>query len=335
MNSELILVYIELTREKDVSPASLECISAGRQVISEFGGKLAGLLIGSRVQDTAEEIENRGMDILFTIEDELFERSPGERIAEMIVQACSELKPTLLLMAHTANAEDLAPRVACALDTGIVTDCVEIQQEHGELFFVKPVYSSNVMARFTIATEPRIVTIRSRAYDKPEFQSERKCEVVPFAMDLSKCMPRTELIGRILEEEASGPKLSVADVVVAGGRGVGGFEGFQKIKEIADILGGAVGASRPPCDLGWIASKAQVGQTGEIVAPSVYIAVGISGSTQHIAGMSGSKTVIAINKDPEAAIFRIADYGVVGRYEDILPALKEAILEVRSTSHNV
>ena len=134
------------------------------------------------------------------------------------------------------------------------------------------------------------------------------------------------------EEDEGGPKLPVADIVVAGGRGIGGPEGFQKIRELAESLGAAVGASRPPCDLGWVTPKAQVGQTGEIVAPSVYIAVGISGSTQHIAGMSGSRTVIAINKDPEANIFKIADYGVVGKYEEILPALKEALAESRKTN---
>ena len=330
MSDTLILIYIELSNEKDVAPGSLECIGAARKVIAESGGKVVGIMIGDGLQDAIDKVRDCGLDRLYIVDHKLFQKNTGELVTEVIVRACQELKPTLLLMANTGNAEDLAPRVACALNTGVVTDCVGIKYEQQEMLFVKPVYSSNVMAEFAIETQPRIATIRSRAYDKPEGFTEQKCEVVSFEMDLSKCESQVELIDRVLEEESSGPKLSVADIVVAGGRGIGSPEGFQKVKELADTLGAAVGASRPPCDLGWISPKAQVGQTGEIVAPSVYVAVGISGSTQHIAGMSGSKTVIAINKDPQAAIFKIADYGVVGKYEEILPALKEAISEIKS-----
>ena len=195
MNDNLILIYIELTDGKDVAPGSLECITAGKKVIGGSDGKLAGLLMGAGMQEAIQKIANRGLDILYSIEDERFQQSAGDLVSDAIVQACMELKPSVLIMANTANAEDLAPRIACALDTGVVTDCIAIKCDQGDLLFVKPVYSSNVIAEFSIMTEPRIATMRSRAYDAPE-PSGQMCDVVSLAADFSRCESRIELVGR-------------------------------------------------------------------------------------------------------------------------------------------
>jgi len=181
------------------------------------------------------------------------------------------------------------------------------------------------MAVFSPDTEPYLLTLRHRAFDCLEPLDAAGGDLVVLDVKLDSSAARTQYMERASEVEAT-TRLQTADVVVAGGRGMGGLQGFAQLEELAMILGGAVGGSRPPCDLGWVEPRAQVGQTGEIVAPGLYIAVGISGSTQHVAGMLRSKCIVAINKDPEANIFKIADYGVVGRHEDVLPAFKEALL---------
>jgi electron transfer flavoprotein alpha subunit len=231
-------------------------------------------------------------------------------------------------MGDTLTSVDLAPRLAFFLDTGLITDCVAIESDESGVCFLKPVYSSNVMAAYAFASEPCIVTLRSRVEEAAEKADTQVAKVVPLDVKLDVSGLKTEVIERVSEDDA-GLKLTDAEVIVSGGRGMGGPEGFEQLSELAKILNGAVGASRPPVDLGWATPKTQVGQTGEKVSPSVYIAVGISGATQHIAGMQGSKTIVAVNKDPKANIFRIADYGVVGTCEEVVPALKEALLEMR------
>jgi electron transfer flavoprotein alpha subunit len=241
---------------------------------------------------------------------------------------CEQVKPKAILMGDTLLSLDLAPRVAFALNTGLLTDCVAIEGAGSQVEFVKPVYSSNVMAAYTFASEPCMVTLRSRVEEAATRQDEASGNITSVEVDLDVSAAATEVMERVVEEE-EGIKLTDAEIIVSGGRGIGSAEGFEQLAQLAEVLGGAVGASRPPCDLGWAPSKAQVGQTGEKVAPSLYIAAGISGATQHIAGMQSSKKIVAINKDPKANIFRIADYGVVGECEEVVPALKEAITEIR------
>jgi len=226
-------------------------------------------------------------------------------------------------MPNTLTGVDLAPRVAWELGAGLVTDCVAIESDQGGPAFVKPVYSGNVMSVYSAATCPFMVSVRPRAFARLQPENSRPTETVPVSCAFNP-NPRVVVVKR-LEEEIQGIRLETADRIVAGGRGIGGAEGFGQLRALADVLGAAIGASRPPCDLGWVAPAAQVGQTGEIVAPGLYIAVGISGSTQHLAGMSGAKTIVAINADPQASIFRIADYGVVGKYEEIIPTFTETL----------
>jgi electron transfer flavoprotein alpha subunit len=235
--------------------------------------------------------------------------------------------PTIILMANTLIGCDLAPRLAWELEAGLISDCVAIEIENGEIAFTKPIYSGNVMAVYAPVTIPTLITLRPRAFASQTALDTPRGDIIPLSIIISQESARTTVVERI-EEEGEDIKLGSAQKIVAGGRGVGSAQGFALLKNMADTLGAAIGASRPPCDLGWVSPKAQVGQTGEIVAPGLYIAVGISGSTQHLAGMSGSKTIVAINKDPQANIFKIADYGVVGNFEDVVPVITETLREI-------
>jgi electron transfer flavoprotein alpha subunit len=215
------------------------------------------------------------------------------------------------------------------LGTAVTTDCIDvsIDPESKRLLQTKPVYGGNAQAVFVTDTDPQMVTIRTKAMTSPEPDSLRKGEVVNVPAGLQASDIRTKVVNRVIAEVA-GIKLEDAPVVVAGGRGIGGVDGFKQLEELARLLKGAVGASRPPCDNGWLQDTAQVGLTGKIIAPELYIAVAISGSSQHMSGCSGSKTIVAINKDKEANIFRYARFGVIGDWKKVLPAFTAKVKEM-------
>jgi electron transfer flavoprotein alpha subunit len=322
-----VLIFVELGQDKSVLPISLECVTTGRKLADTLGGRLHGLITGSSVGDAAEEMSRFGLDSVYTVDHPLLETYHPEIYCPVLLKAYEETKPGVILMGETLVSIDLAPRVAFSLNTGLITDCVGFEVDQGEVQFIKPVYSSNVMAAYALTTAPYMVTMRSRVEDPVEGRDDAGAEVIPLDVELDETALSSRVIRRVLEEE-EGPSLTNSNIIVSGGRGLGGDEGFVQLTELAKVLKAAVGASRPPVDLGWAPPKAQVGQTGEKVGPSVYIAVGISGATQHIAGMTGSKTIVAINKDPKANIFRIADYGVVGKHEEVVPAFKDTLQEI-------
>ncbi len=322
-----VLIFVELGPDGGILPLSLECVTAGRKLAELLGCGVDGLVLGSSVGEAVQELSHFGLDRVYVVDHPLLDIYHPEMACTAFLQACEVEKPKAILMGESLTSVDLAPRLAFALNTGLITDCVGFEMEEGAIHFVKPVYSSNVMAAYALATEPYLVTMRSRVEDPAERRGEPGAEVIGVEVELDNSALETVVVERILEEE-EGPKLTSSDIIVSGGRGVGGLEGFEQIAELAALLNGAVGASRPPVDLGWASPKAQVGQTGEKVGPSVYIAVGISGATQHIAGMSASRTIVAINKDPRANIFKVADYGVAGKHEEVLPAFLEAMKQV-------
>jgi electron transfer flavoprotein alpha subunit len=211
----------------------------------------------------------------------------------------------------------------------MITDCVELALDPDSklLLMTKPVYGGNAHAVFTSEFLPQMATIRAKAMSPIERDDARQGEVITIEADLAPSSVRTELVERVVEV-AEGIKIEDAEVVVGGGRGIGGAEGFRQLEELAGILKGAAGASRPPCDNGWVPNSYQVGLTGKIITPDLYLAVGISGASQHISGCSGAKTIVAINKDPEANIFREASYGVVGDWKKVLPAFTAKIKEL-------
>ncbi|HEX78660.1 MAG TPA: electron transfer flavoprotein subunit alpha/FixB family protein, partial [Dehalococcoidia bacterium] len=233
----------------------------------------------------------------------------------------------IVLMGHISIGSDLAPSLAFRLSTAAVTDCVElsINPESGQLLQTRPVYGGNALATFACDCFPQIATVRARAYPPAEADSSRQGEVIAIKAELE---PPVARVVEKVSQAAKGIRLEDASVVVAGGRGIGSAEGFKQLEELAVLLNGAIGSTRPPCDNGWISGSSQIGLTGKIIAPELYLAVAISGSSQHTSGCSGSRNIVAINKDPEANIFKVAHYGIVGDWNKVLPAFTARIKEL-------
>jgi electron transfer flavoprotein alpha subunit len=322
-----VLIVLEPACGAEIPTTCLECLTTGSRLAEALGGRALALSMGRDAAAAAEEVAHCGMDAVYAVDAQILDADHPELYLSAIVQACGILKPRAVLLGDTLTSVDLAPRIAFALDAGLVTDCAAIECVGGEILLIKPVYGGKVMAAYTPAAEPFVATLQSGS-DQAAPRDDAACaRVVTLEVELDPLGVRTEVLIRVAEQE-EGPRLASAPVVVAGGGGVGGREGFEKLRELARVLRAAVGASRPACDLGWAPARAQVGQTGEKVAPPVYIAIGISGASQHVAGMSRSRTIVAINKDARAEIFKIADYGVVGSWEEVGPAFCEAVSEL-------
>jgi electron transfer flavoprotein alpha subunit len=270
-----------------------------------------------------------GASKVYAVDDPLLKYYQADAYVNVMEKVVKQIMPAVIIMGQTDIGRDLAPRLAFRLGTAVTMDCVDlaIDPESKRLLQTKPVYGGNAHAVFTTDTNPQMVTIRTKAMVATVPDSLRKGEVVNIPAGLQAADIRTKVINRVLEEVA-GIKIEDAQVVVSGGRGIGGTEGFKQLEELAKLLKGAVGASRPPCDNGWMPDTVQVGLTGKIIAPELYIAIAISGSSQHMSGCSGSKTIVAINKDKEANIFRYARFGVVGDWKKVLPAFTAKIKEM-------
>ena len=307
-----------------ITPLSLEALNAARQVAAQGNATVSTLVMGANVSRAVEELECHGIDTLYIKEAPDLERYQPRKFLTIFSKIYASLKPELTIFGNSKNGLDFAARAAVCLDAALVTDCVKIEKQNEEIFFTKPVYSNNVMAVYTSGALPCIITLRSKSTDPSEVSEKRPVEII----EVEQADASDDDEYEIMEEgfdKGDGPRLADADIIVSGGRGMGGPEGFSALQKLADLLDGQLGATRPPCDLGWISPDVQVGITGAIVSPSVYFAVGLSGSFQHMAGMSGSKTIIAVNSDPKANIFKISDYGVVGEYEQVLPGLIEEV----------
>ncbi|MBW1824773.1 MAG: electron transfer flavoprotein subunit alpha/FixB family protein [Deltaproteobacteria bacterium] len=322
--NSIVVIFIEWADDKTILPISLETLNIAKRITDSNGSKLAALVIGCEVSTLAEELKHYGVDLIYTFDKPALNEYQPELYLCAIKKVYQNLQPEVILFGNTLTAIDLAPRFAFELDAGLVTDCVEITFDSNELMFTKPIYSGNVMAVYSFASTPCVATMRSRASEPAKRNEQASGEIIPLDISIDSSLIKTEVI-EIISEKKEGVRLSAADIIVAGGRGMGDSEGFAVLEDLARTLGAALGSSRPPCDLEWVSPKTQVGLTGEIVAPSLYIAVGISGSFQHLAGMFDSKTIVAINRDPKANIFKVADYGVVGEFEAVLPAFKETL----------
>ena len=327
MSDRAVLVVVELEKNNVLSSLSLECITLGGRIADAWGTKLNALIVGYQIGNAAEALRYYGLDVVYTVDREILRHVNGELYAETIKRAYEKIQPKLIIMANTLNGSEMAARIGFALDVGVITSCSGIDLDGEEPVFIKAVYSSNVMARYSLTGFPYIVTLASRAFDPPARNAESRGEMIALDVVVDESVIKARVVARV-ESDEEDLNLGAANIIVSGGRGIGGKEGFSELQKLADLLGGKVGASRPPCDLGWITSKAQVGQTGAVVAPSLYIAIGISGTMQHLAGMQGSKKIVAINKDLNANIFKVADYGIVGKYEEIVPALGKALSEL-------
>ena len=247
-----------------------------------------------------------------------------------MTQVCQQVNPKVVLVGKTQNGRDIGPRVAFRLGAGLAQDCIRIgiAAETGRVVATRPVYGGNAVATVTFSGNgTQVVLMRGKVYEAPVPDSSKTGEVVAISVDLGGSVNRVRSL-RTVAQASEGVRLEDANIVVSGGRGLGGAEPFEMVQELAHILGGAMGASRAACDAGWLDHSYQVGLTGRTIAPNVYITVGISGASQHMAGCSGAKNVVAINKDREANIFKEATYGVVGDWQGVLPSFMETIREL-------
>ncbi len=324
-----VIVYGELINGK-LPSITTELLGCGRNLADDLKEDLSCLLASDAVGETAKEAIAFGADKVYTVEDPSLKEYQADTCIQVAEKLAREISPRIILLGQTSMGRDLAPRLAFRLGTGLSTDCIDlsIDPETKLLWQTKPVYGGNAQAIFACDTMPQLVTIRAKTMSPIERDDSRKGEVIPIKVEIDMSRVKTKVIEKV-KEEVTGVKLEDAPVIVSGGRGIGGPEPFKTtLKELADVLHGAVAASRPPADNGWVPETMHVGLTGKIIAPDIYIAIAISGASQHIAGCSGSKNIIAINKDPEANIFREAKFGVVGRYEEVIPAFTEKLREL-------
>lgn len=321
-----ILVWIEQF-EGEVPGASWEALGAAHKLAADGGGDVIACVLGDEgVESLTQEAFAFGADKVVLASDATLADFRVEPYAALLEQAVTSLEPETVLIAATFRGRELGPALAVRLETGCVADCTELVLENGQLMITRPIYAGKLMSRCVIPERrPQIITTRVRAFTKPEPEPGRDGEVVELEPVLGEDQIAVKVAG--FRESEGGVSLADAGIIVSGGRGVAGPEGYGPLRELAEVLNGAIGASRAAVDAGWIPYERQVGQTGKTVSPDLYIACGISGAIQHLAGMRTSKVIVAINKDPEAPIFKVADYGLVADLFEAVPALKEALKE--------
>ena len=314
-----ILVWIETFKGSAV-PVSYECLGEARKLAS--GGTVTAAVCGENAAAIANEAITLGADKAIVCEDATLTEYRAEPYIALLAKIAGDLKPTVIMAGASTRGRDVSSGLAVELEAGAIADCIAIEEQGDQLIATRPVYAGKLLSHVVVKTTPAIITTRSRAFPLPEAVAGKTGEVTTVAPVLSEDQIATKPIGFAVEGEGE-VSLNDARIIVSGGRGVGGPEGFAPIVELARTLGAAVGASRAAVDAGWIPYVHQVGQTGKTVAPDLYLANGISGAIQHQAGMRTAKVIVAINKDAEAPIFKLARYGVVGDLFQIAPALNE------------
>jgi len=310
--------------QKDGEPESIsyELLGAGRELADARDTELSAVIIGSGLGNACKKLISKGADKVLVVDDESLEKYNDESYSSIFTQLIYKNKPEIVLMGATTYGRSLAPRVASRINTGLTADCtkLEIDPEDGKLLQTRPAFGGNLMATIICPNHrPQMATVRHKVMKELEPDESRTGEIIKPIVEIpGNTLVKVKDMVRTITEMVS---LTEADIIVSGGRGMGDPKNFALISELAEVLGGAVGASRATVDAGWIEYNHQVGQTGQTVGPQVYFACGISGAIQHLAGMSSSDTIIAINKNPDAPIFKVADFGIVGDVMEILPLL--------------
>jgi len=334
-----IWVFGELNAGEPV-PVVYELIGEGRKLADKLNQKLGLILAGTNLSSLSKELINYGVDKVLLVDKEELEVYNDEYYTQVVTELIRSNKPAVILLGATTIGRSLGPRVAARIRTGLTADCtgLDIDLQSGNLLQTRPAFGGNIMATIVCKNHrPQMATVRPGVMKAAAKLSGYQGKVIEHDLDLSQIRLKTQVL-EVVKEIGEGINLGEAEIIVAGGRGLGSKENFRVLKELADSLGGAVAASRAAVDNGWIGQEHQVGQTGTTVAPRIYIACGISGAVQHIVGMKSSDIIIAINKDPEAPIFKYATYGLVGDLFEIIPIiirkLKEgvSVQEAASTS---
>ena len=318
-------VYIE-TEENIAKPVGFELLSPARKLADKMEQKLVAVVIGGNVENVAYDAIAYGADEVLLVQGEEYYNYSTDAYAYAMETLARKYRPSIILLGATRNGRDFGPRVACNLNTGLSADCtiMDYDKEKGNIVWTRPAYGGDLMAAILCADHrPQMGTIRQGVFKKPVKNRDRVGQIIHEDIHIAKTDIRLKLIERV-KEVAERVGLEEAELILAAGRGVGSAEGYKIVEGYANEIGAVPAASRAIVDAGWVPYAYQVGQTGKIVSPRVYIACGISGAMNHTMGMSGSDCIIAINKDPEAAIFDIADYGIVGDLFEVLPAFVEA-----------
>jgi len=314
-------------RNGQLHKVSFELLGKGRELADKLGVKLSAVLMGKDVGAMAKELVAYGADTVYTADNAKLAHFNDELYTEVVVQLAKKHKPEIIITGATAIGRAFFPRVSIKLDAGLTADCTdfELDMEGRNLLQVRPAFGGSLMAKIiTPEKRPQMSTARYKVFKMLEKDDSRKGEIVDAAVNIDALTPKAQFVEFIPEVETT-INIAEADVIVSGGRGIGSGENFTVVKEMANAIGAAVGASRAAVDSGWIQYSHQVGQTGKTVSPKLYMALGISGAVQHLAGMQSADIIVAVNKDAEAPIFSVAKIGVVGDIFQIIPALTERI----------
>lgn len=325
-------VFVETKEDGSARNAGLELLNPGRMLAEKQGGKLVAVVIGNGVDAAVEAAAGQGADQILVVEGEEYQHYTTDAYVNAMEHLILKYGPTTLLIGATNYGRDMGPCLSSRLKSGLTADCtaLDVEEETGNIAWTRPAFGGNLMATIVCPEgRPQIGTVRPGVFKKQEPVTGH-AEIIREDYHVSADQIRTRLIEVIRDAAETMVDLEGADIIVSGGRGVGSAEGFDQLKELADVLGGVVGASRAAVDSGWIPYAHQVGQTGKTVAPKLYIACGISGAIQHQAGMSGSDCVVAINKDPEAPIFEVANYGITGNLHEVLPLLTQEVRKLKA-----
>src|SRR5690625_225118 len=303
---------------------SFEAIAAAKKI--DEGAEIVALLLGNNdLSEQAQEMIQYGADRAITVQHDNLEHYTSEAYGQVVMEVMDEEEPTGVVMGHTSIGKDLTPKIAARRDLGLISDATAIEKDGDKVVFTRPIYSGKAFEKKVIKEGITFATVRPNNIAMLEKDESRSGDVESKDIDVKDL--RT-IVKEVIRKKSEGVDMSEASIVIAGGRGMKGPEGFEKLYELADLLGGAVGASRGACDAEYCDYSLQIGQTGKVITPDLYIAFGISGAIQHLAGMSNSKVIVAINQDPDANIFNIADYGIVGDLFEVLPLLKEELKKV-------
>lgn len=325
-------VFVETKEDGSARNVGLELLNPGRRLADGQGGKLVAIVIGSHPDQAVQQAGEQGADQIIVVDGEEFEHYTTDAYVNTMEYLIKKYGPTTLLIGATSYGRDMGPRLSCRLRSGLTADCtaLDLEEGTGNMAWTRPAFGGNLMATIICPDgRPQIGTCRPGVFKKQPAQ-ESHAEIIREDYHVPAEQIRTRLLEVIHEAAEAVVDLEGADIIVSGGRGVGGPEGFAPIEALAEALGATVGASRAAVDSGWISYAHQVGQTGKTVAPKLYIACGISGAIQHLAGMSGSDVIVAINRDPDAPIFEVANYGIVGNLFEVVPALTEEIKRLKA-----
>ena len=321
------LLIIAESAGGQLAPTTLELAGEGRRLADQLKQPLAALLAGTNVARGAEGLGEHGVDQVLLADD----GGPGSTSPQWLLataeQAAKRIAPEIILLTHSTAGRELGPALAYRLNSGIVTDCTALRLEDSRLVITKPVYGGSAISEQMVVTSPQMATLRPRAFEAGQPQAGRQAQVEQLSVSVSDSP--VQVLEEVRETAAEGPRLKDARIVISGGRGLGGPENWHYVEELAQVLGAAVGATRAVTDAGWVPPTLQVGLTGATIAPDLYITVGISGAVQHIAGISGARNVVAINRDRDANIFKYARYGVAGDWKQVVPAFIQRLKELR------